>query len=86
MTYFALFVLSNEKYLYKKDSLSSTMSFTSQSTKTELIKSLQHFALIVKFLTKVILTQNVVNFGRHILPYLSFPIKDIYTKKTVQVR
>ena len=61
-TYFVLFVLSNERYLYKKGSLSSTMLFTSQTTKTELIKSLQHFALIVKFYTNVISTQNVVNF------------------------
>ena len=29
----------------------------------------------------VILTQNVVNFLRHILPYLSFLMKDIITKK-----
>ena len=62
------------------------MSFTNLTTKTELVKSLQHFALIVKFYTNVILTQNVVNFWRDILTYWSFPMKDIITKKTVQVR
>ena len=61
-TYFALFVLSNERYYYKNDSSSSTMSFTSLTTKTELIKSLQHFALNVKMYKSVISTQNVVNF------------------------
>ena len=39
-TYFALFVISNERYYYKKESSSSFMSFTSKTTKTELIKSL----------------------------------------------
>ena len=43
----------------KKDSSSSTMSFTSQTTKTELIKNLQHFALIVKCDINVLSTQNV---------------------------
>ena len=61
-TYFALFVLFNERYYYKKDSSSSLMSFTSQTTKTELVKSLQHFALNVKIYQNVILTKNVVNF------------------------
>ena len=70
----------------KKDSSSSLMSFTSKTTKTELIKSLQHFALIVKFYTNVILKQNVVDFLRHIWSHWSFPMKDIITKKTVQVR
>ena len=32
------------------------------------------------------ITQNIVNFLRHILPYLSFLIKDIITKRIVQVR
>ena len=45
------------------------MSFARQTTKTEPIKSLQHFALFVKFYINVISTQNVVNFERHILPY-----------------
>ena len=76
LTYFALFVLCNERYVYKKDCSSSTLSFASQTTKTEPIKSLQHFSLIVKFYTKVISTQNVENFERHILPLLSFPVKD----------
>ena len=57
------------------------MSFTSQTTKTELIKSLQHFALNDKMYQNVISTQNVVNFWRHILPYLSFLMKDVYYKK-----
>ena len=71
-TYFSLFVLSNERYYYKKDSSSSTMSFTNQTktelkslqhfAKTELVKSLQHFALNVKMYKSVISTQNVVNF------------------------
>ena len=38
------------------------MSFTNLTTKTELVKSLQYFVLIVKFYTNVILTQNVVIF------------------------
>ena len=63
------------------------MSFTNLTTKTELVKSLQHFALNVKMYQNVISTQNVVNFWIHILPYLSFLMKDIITKiKTVQVR
>ena len=70
----------------KKKSSSSLMLFTNKTTKTELIKSLQHFALIVKFYTNLILTQNVVNFLRYIWPYWSFPMKDIITKKTLQVR
>ena len=57
------------------------MSFTNLTTKTELVKSLQHFALNVKMYQNVISTQNVVNFWRHILPYLSFLMKDIITKK-----
>ena len=57
------------------------MLLTGQTTKTELIKSLQHFELIVKFYTNVILTQNVVNYFRHIWPYWYFPMKDIITKK-----
>ena len=60
-TYFALFFLSNERYLYIKDNSSSTMSFTSQTTRTELTKCLQHFELNVKCYTNVIATQNVVN-------------------------
>ena len=60
------------------------MSFTNLTTKTELVKSLQHFALNVKMYQNVI--SNVVNFWRHILPYLSFLMKDTITKKTVQVR
>ena len=60
------------------------MLLTGQTTKTELIKSLQHFALIVKFYTNVILTQNVVNFHRLIWPYWSFPMKDIITKRQVK--
>ena len=56
------------------------MSFTNLTTKTETVKSLQHFALNVKMYKNVISTQNVVNFLRHILPYLSFLMKDI-TKK-----
>ena len=60
----------------KKDCSNSTMSFASQTTKSEPIKSLQHFALFVKFYINVISTQNVVNFERHILPLLSFPMKD----------
>ena len=85
-TYFALFVLSDERYYYKKDSSSSTMSFTNLTMKTELNKSLQHFAFNVKLYKNVISTQNVVNFWRHILPYLYFLMKDIITKKTVQIR
>ena len=46
----------------KKDSSSSLMSFTKLITKTELVKSLQHFALNVKMYQNVISTQNVVNF------------------------
>ena len=61
-TYFALFVLSNVRYYYKKDSPSSTMSFTDLIIKTELVRSLQHFAFIVKFYTNVLSTQNVVTF------------------------
>ena len=57
------------------------MSFTNLTTKTELVKSLQHFALNVKMYQNVISTQNVVNFWRHILPYLSFLMKDIITKR-----
>ena len=57
------------------------MSFTNLTTKTELVKILQHFALNVKMYQNVISTQNVVNFLRHILPYLSFLMKDIITKK-----
>ena len=83
-TYFALFV-SIDRYLLNEASLGSKISWTCQKKK-EHIKSLQHFALIVKFYTNLILTQNVVNFWRHILPYLSFLMKDIITKKTVQVR
>ena len=49
--------------------------------KKKLIKRLQHFGLIVKFYTSVIPTQNVVKFWRHILPYLSVAMNDIYTKK-----
>ena len=80
-------VLSSERHYYKKDSSSSTMSFTNLTTKTELVISLQHFALNVKMYQNVISTQNVVNFWRDILPYLSFLMKDIITKKkTVQVR
>ena len=60
----------------KKDCSNSTMPFASQTTKTEPIKSLQHFALFVKFYINVKSTQNVVNFERHILPLLSFPMKD----------
>ena len=56
------------------------MSFTNL-TNIELVKSLQHFALNVKMYKSVISTQNVVNFWRHILPYLSFLMKDIITKK-----
>ena len=62
------------------------MSFTNLTMKTELVKSLQHFALNVKLYKNVISMQNVVNIWRHILPYLSFLMKDIITKKTVQVR
>ena len=51
-TYFALFVLSNERYYYIKDSSSSTISFTSLTTKTELLKCLQYFALNVKNVQK----------------------------------
>ena len=58
-THFALFVLSNERYYYKKDSTSSTMTFTNLTTKTELVKSLQHFALNVKMYKSVISMQNV---------------------------
>ena len=61
-TYLALLVLSSERHYYKKDSSSSTMSFTNPTTKTELVKSLQHFALNVKMYINVISTQNVVNF------------------------
>ena len=61
-TYLALLVLSNERNYYKKDSPSSTMSFTNLTTKTELVKSLQHFALNVNMYRYVISTQNVVNF------------------------
>ena len=61
-TYLALLVLSNERHYYKKDSSSSTMSFTNLTTNTELVKSLQHFALNVKMYQNVISTQNVVNF------------------------
>ena len=57
------------------------MSFTNPTAKTELVKSLQHFALNVKMYINVISTQNVVNFWRHILPYLSFLMKDIKSKK-----
>ena len=57
------------------------MSFTNITTKTKLVKSLQHFALNVKMYKNVISTQNVENFWRHILPYLSFLMKDIITKK-----
>ena len=57
------------------------MAFLNLITKTELVKSLQHFALNVKMYKSVISTQNVVNFWRHILPYLSFLMKDIITKK-----
>ena len=57
------------------------MTFTNLTTKTELVKSLQHFALTVKMYQNVISTQNGVNFWRHILPYLSFLMKDIITKK-----
>ena len=60
--YLALFVLSSERHYYKKDSSSSTMSFTNLTTKTELVKSLQHFALNVKMYQNTISTQNVVNF------------------------
>ena len=71
----------------KKDSSSSTMSFTNLTMKTELVKGFQHFALNVKLYKNVISTQNVVNFWRQSLPYLSFLMKDIITKtKTVQVR
>ena len=69
------------KSLYKKDISSSTMSFTNLIMKTELVKCLQHFALIVKFYTNVLSTQNIVTFKRNILPYLSFPMKNIYTKR-----
>ena len=86
-TYLALLVLYNEKHYYiKKNSSSSTMSFTNLTTKTELVKSLQLFALNVKMYKNVISTQNVVHFSRHILPYVSFLMEDIITKKTVQVR
>ena len=86
-TYLSLLVLSSERHYYKKDSSSSTTSFTNPTTKTELVKSLQHFALNVRLYKNVISTQNVVNFWRHSLPYLSFLMKDIITKtKTVQVR
>ena len=78
-TYLALLVLSCESHYYKKDSSSSTMSLTNLTTKTELVKSLQHFVLNVKMYKIVISTQNVVNFLRHILPYLSFLMKDIIT-------
>ena len=61
-TYFALFVLSNERYYYKKDSSSSTMSFTNLTKKTEFVKSLQHFPLNVKMYKNVKSMQNVVNF------------------------
>ena len=80
-TYLALLVLSNEKHYYKKGSSSSTVSFTNPTTKTELVESLQHFALNAKMYKNVISTQNVENFRRHILPYLSFLMKDIITKK-----
>ena len=49
-------------FITKKDSSSSLMSFKSQTTKTELVKSLQHFALNVKMNQNVISTQNIVNF------------------------
>ena len=53
-TYLALLVLSNERHYYKKDSSSSTMSFTNLTTKTELVKSLQHFELNVKMYKNMI--------------------------------
>ena len=46
----------------KKDSSSSTMSLTNLTTKIELVRSLQHFALNVESYKIVILTQNVVKF------------------------
>ena len=55
----------------KKDSSSSLMSFTGQTTKTELIKS--YNILRYKFL-------------RHILSYSSFPLTDIYEMKPVKAR
>ena len=57
------------------------ISLTCQTTKNELIKKLQHFALIIRFYTNVISTQNVVNFWRYIWPNWFFPVKDIITKK-----
>ena len=85
-THSVLFIISIDRYLWNEASLGSKISWTCQTTKNEHSKSLQHFALIVKFYTNLILTQNVVNFWRHIFPCLSFLMKDIITKKTVQVR
>ena len=61
-TYLALLVLSNERHNYKKDSSNSTMSLTNLTTKTERVRSLQHFALNVESYKIVISTQNVVKF------------------------
>ena len=85
-TYSSLLSFLMNDVITKKNSSSSTMSFTNLTTKTELVKSLQHFALNVKMYKNVISTQNVVNFWRYILPYLSFLMKDVITKKKVQVR
>ena len=50
------------KDIITKNSSSSTMSFTNLTTKTELVKSLQHFALNVQMYKNVISMQIVVNF------------------------
>ena len=52
--------------------------------KKELIKSLQHFALIIKLYKCDIDAK--CKFLKTYLALLSFPMKDIITKKTAQVR
>ena len=86
-TYFALFVLSNERYYYKKDSSSSTMSFTNLTTKTELVKSLQHFCVECQNVPKCDINAKCCKFLKtYFALFVLSNERYYYKKKTVQVR